>query len=104
MNGKLMPESCQKAVYSVSETAHSVGLSRARFYQLVEAGVFPTPIYDIRTRRPYYTAELQEICKKIRQTNIGQNGLPILFYSPRQNLSDPVLKTLNSSKKRKETS
>jgi hypothetical protein len=103
MNRKLMPESCPKAVYSVTEVARSLELSRARFYQLVQEGVFPTPVYDIRSRRPYYTVELQQRCHQVRQTNIGQNGLPILFYSPRQNLSEAKPMTLNKSKKRKET-
>jgi hypothetical protein len=51
-----------KAVVTVSEMARMVGLSRARFYQLVEAGVFPPPVYCVSTRRPMYVEELQTIC------------------------------------------
>jgi hypothetical protein len=43
-----------KAVVSVSEMARMVGLSRARFYQLQQAGVFPLPVYDVASRRPVY--------------------------------------------------
>jgi hypothetical protein len=98
-----MPESCPKAVCSVTEVARSLELSRARFYQLVQEGVFPTPVYDIRSRRPYYTVELQQRCHQVRQTNIGQNGLPILFYSPRHKNDTLTGKTTKLVKKRKET-
>jgi hypothetical protein len=84
MNGELMSESGGKAVCSVSELAQALGLSRARFYQLVRLGFFPSPIYDLRTKRPYYPQELQQICHEVRRTNIGHNGLPILFYGSRQ--------------------
>jgi hypothetical protein len=47
-----------KAAVIVSEMARMVGLSRARFYQLRKAGVFPLPVYDVATRRPVYTEEL----------------------------------------------
>jgi ACT domain-containing protein len=36
-----------KSAVSVCEMARLVGLSRSRFYELVEAGVFPSPIYDL---------------------------------------------------------
>jgi hypothetical protein len=70
-----------KAVVTVSEMARMVGLSRARFYELVEAGVFPTPVYDVSTRRPHYDEKLQETCLTVRRRNCGVNGKPVLFYS-----------------------
>ena len=79
-----------KAVCSVSEMAAQLELSRARFYQLIEAGILPQPIYDIRTKRPYYDQELQEQCLQVRATGIGVNGQYVLFYSPRkQNSNSP---------------
>jgi hypothetical protein len=84
MNAKMMNESCPKTVCSVSELAKVLKLSRGRFYQLIQRGSFPPPIYDVQTRRPYYTLELQQICHEVRQTNIGHNGRPILFYTPRR--------------------
>ena len=45
-----------KAVVSVAEMARMVGLSRARFYQLVNEGVFPPPLYRIDTKRPFFNA------------------------------------------------
>jgi len=103
MSGKLFNESCQKAVCSVTEMAQMLGFSRGRFYQLVEQGVFPPPIYDIRTRRPYYTAEQQQVCLRIRQTNIDWKGRPILFYSPRKK-GDLSASPSSSAKKGKKAS
>ena len=71
------------AVISVSEMARRVGLSRSRFYDLVRAGVFPKPIYCIRTRRPMYATEQQVECLSVKASNIGVNGQYVLFYSPR---------------------
>jgi hypothetical protein len=84
MNVKMMNQSCPKMICSVSELAKALKLSRGRFYQLIERGSFPPPIYDVRTRRPYYTQELQQICHEVRSTNIGYDGHPILFYTPRR--------------------
>ena len=56
------------AVCSVTELAKTLGLSRARFYQLQKMGIFPMPIYCIRTRRPFYTPDLRQICVDIRKT------------------------------------
>ena len=44
-----------KEAVTVAEMARMVGLSRARFYQLV-GSAFPFPVYDLATRRPYYPA------------------------------------------------
>ncbi len=76
-----------KAVCSVTEMAQSIGLSRARFYQLQRENIFPHPLYDIRTRRPFFDVTLQEMCHEVRETGIGCNGNYILFYSPRKNIS-----------------
>jgi hypothetical protein len=72
-----------KAIVTVAEMARMVGLSRARFYQLQKAGVFPLPVYDVCTCRPIYVEELQEVCLEVRKRNCGVNGKPVLFYSRR---------------------
>ena len=72
-----------KAVVTVAEMARMCGLSRARFYQLQNAGVFPTPLYDVSTRRPFYVEEAQKICLEVRRRNCGINGQPVLFYAKR---------------------
>jgi hypothetical protein len=71
-----------RAVVTVSEMARMVGLSRARFYQLQKAGVFPPPVYQ--AGRPVYTAEMQEVCLEVRRKNRGINGQPVLFYTRRR--------------------
>src|SRR3954466_1344011 len=70
-----------KAVVTVSEMARMVGLSRLRIYQLVEAGVFPQPVYSVANRRPIYVEEAQKVCLEVRRRNCGVNGQPVLFYS-----------------------
>ena len=68
---------------SVSQMAELVGLSRARFYQLLGTA-FPPPLHDVRTRRPFYSAELQQVCLEVKQTNRGVDGCSMLFYRKRK--------------------
>ncbi|MBX9627567.1 MAG: hypothetical protein K2X82_27450 [Gemmataceae bacterium] len=72
-----------KAAVSVAEMAGMVGLSRARLYQLIEAGVFPPPVYDVRTRRPLYPEAVQRTCLSVRRRGCGVNGRPVVFYAAR---------------------
>ena len=73
-----------KSAVSVTDLCRMVGLSRARFYQLVRAGVFPPADQDPVTKRPYYSEERQRICLEVRRKNCGVNSKPILFYSRRR--------------------
>ena len=73
-----------KSVCSVAELARKLGLSRARFYELQETGVFPRPVYCIRTKRPFYPQDMQQVCMEIRKTGIGLNGIPVVFYAVRK--------------------
>src|SRR5688500_18395703 len=72
-----------KAIVTVSEMARMVGLSRARFYQLQKAGIFPAPLRDEQTGRPFYSEEQQKVVLAVRKRNCGVNGKPILFYARR---------------------
>ena len=72
-----------KTVVTVAEMARMVGLSRARFYQLVAAGAFPQPLYDVTTRRPLYVEDQQQVCLEVRRRNCGVDGKPVLFYARR---------------------
>ncbi|MHC4093389.1 MAG: helix-turn-helix transcriptional regulator, partial [Planctomycetota bacterium] len=58
-----------KQCVSVTEMSRMVGLSRARFYQLMNQGVFPTPARRGETNRPFYDREGQEQCLLVRRTN-----------------------------------
>lgn len=72
----------EKDAVSIAEMARMVGLSRARFYQLV-GSTFPYPIYDVATRRPFYPSDLQAMCLEVRRRNFGIDGKPVLFYARR---------------------
>jgi hypothetical protein len=67
---------------SISEMASMVGLSRQRFHQLMQAGVFPQPQRD--NGRPFFDEPTQEICLGVRRRNCGVNGQVVLFYTRRQ--------------------
>jgi hypothetical protein len=71
-----------KQAVSIAEMARMVGLSRARFYQLV-GSTFPHPIYDVKTRRPFFPPDLQAVCREVRHRNFGIDGRPVLFYARR---------------------
>jgi hypothetical protein len=84
-------ETQTKAVVSVAEMARMVGLSRARFYQLVGT-TFPWPLYDVASRRPFYDERLQMACIDARRRNCGVDGKPVLFYSRRPATALPLPK------------
>lgn len=75
-----------KSAVSVTEMARMVGLSRARFYQLVRRGTFPPADQDTVTGRPCYFEEKQRQVLEVRRRNCGVDGTPILFYSRRRDL------------------
>jgi hypothetical protein len=74
---------------TITEMAAMVELSRSRFHQLVKSGVFPPPVYDPRTRRPYYTPGQQRAILDVRDSNCGVDGKPVLFYSTRSKAAAP---------------
>ena len=76
--------SITKQIVSMTEIAKMVQLSRARFYQLLEQGFFPKPLYDDRSKRPYYDLALQQKILESRQSGIGSDNSFMLFYSPRK--------------------
>jgi hypothetical protein len=73
-----------RAVVTIAEMARMVKLSRSRFYQLVQAGVFPRPCRDLQSGRPFYSQELQRTCLEVRRRNLGLNGKPVFFYARRK--------------------
>jgi hypothetical protein len=75
-----------KSVVSVSEMARMVGLSRARFYQLIRRGTFPPADQDAVSDRPCYSEEKQHQILEARRRNCGVDGKPILFYCRRNDL------------------
>lgn len=82
MDASTQPD--RQAVCTVTQMAKRLRLSRARFYQLIEAHVFPPPVYCPFTRRPLYPLDIQETCIKIRETGIGLTGQFVRFYERRK--------------------
>lgn len=72
----------EKTGVSIAEMSHMVGLSRARFYQLM-GKTFPWPVYSVSTKRPFYDHMLQNCCLEVRRRNCGIDGKRVLFYSKR---------------------
>ena len=71
------------AVASISEMARLLNLSRSRFYQLIEQGVFIPPILSTDNGRPLYRAEMIIRNLEVRRTGIGANGKEVMFYASR---------------------
>ncbi len=80
-----------KSVVSIADMARMVGLSRARFYQLM-GSTFPLPLYSLSNRRPFYDEILQNCCLEVRRRNCGIDGKPILFYAKRISNLTPIRK------------
>jgi len=94
----------QKAAVSVSEMARMVGLSRARFYQLLGEGVFPKPKYDPSNNRPYFDEEAQAECILVKRRNVGINGKVVIFYAGRHPLTGQPKRPSKPKTKPKPTS
>lgn len=77
-------QSPAKVVISVAEMSEMVGLSRSRFYSLMQSGIFPQPVRNEPCKRPVFTLELQQTCLDVRRTGIGANGQPVLFNRMRK--------------------
>ena len=71
-------------ICTVTAMARQIGLSRARFYELLAQGAFPPPLYSLRTQRPFFTPDQQRKCLEIRRTGIGLGGQPVVFSAPRK--------------------
>jgi len=68
-----------EVVVSVRRMAELCQLSRSRFYDLIDLGVFPKPVQHPSSNRPMFDRQLQDKCLEIRRTGIGANGQPVLF-------------------------
>ncbi len=83
----------KKAAICIREMAALCGLSRQRFMMLVKAGVFPAPLYDVATRRPFFSEELQAVCLDVRKRNVGINNKVVMFYARRPTGTRPMPKS-----------
>ena len=85
-----MPDSSPEPAYmTVSAHIEQLGLSRARFYDLVGEAFFLPPIYLLSNRRPVYTADMAQRNTLAKMVGIGVlNGAPKVFYRPRRRRAD----------------
>ncbi len=93
------PTNPTKEIVTVAEMARNIGLSRARFYELIGEGVFPSPSRNPETKRPFFDRQQQEQCLLIRKTNQGANGRAVLFYGRRLEIA-PLPRRAASKKKK----
>lgn len=103
MTSRSPQDSSLKAAISVAEMARMVGLSRNHFWVLAKRGVFPMPTYSVTNKRPFFDIEAQQVCLRVRETNIGVDGGFFLFNAPRKNgaAPSPVAVTSHGGKKSK---
>lgn len=98
MTARFPDDSSKKAAVSVAEMARTVGMSRNHFWSLCKRGVFPMPAYSTANKRPYFDIAAQQACLQVRQTNIGHDGLYVIFYGPRRKTEAEVSRTSSGGK------
>jgi hypothetical protein len=79
-----------KAVVSVVEMSEMVGLSKSRFYTLMDEGVFPKPVENAATKRPVFDFDTQKKVLEVRRTGIAADGRPVLFNRKLNKVRKPV--------------
>jgi hypothetical protein len=79
MPSRTSTETVVRAAVSATQMAKMLGLSRASFYAHVKRGTFFAPEYQAGSPRPIYTAELQLKNLDIKATQLGANGLYVIF-------------------------
>lgn len=57
-------------------------LSRSRFHQLLQSGVFPKPAIDPESKRPFYDSEGQAVCLQVRQAVVERSMRRTLTADP----------------------
>lgn len=95
----MQPTQPSKEIVTVAEMARNIGLSRARFYELIKEGVFPNPSRNPQTKRPFFDRQQQEMCVLIRKTSKGANGRAVLFYGRRLESMPPPKRAAPKKKK-----
>lgn len=79
-----------KVVVSVVEMAEMVGLSKSRFYTLMDDGVFPGPVQNAASKRPVFDFDTQQRVLEVRRTGIANDGRPVLFNRKLTKTRKPV--------------
>lgn len=75
MNEEHIPE-----IVSINQLCKLMGISRSRFYQLVNDLFLLPPIYSLDSKRPFFTRKIAEQNMSVIKNNMGLNGKVCLFY------------------------
>lgn len=75
--------------------ARLLNMSRARLYQLMQEGIFPTASRDTQDR-PFFTRDQQVQMLTVYRTNVGINGRSI-FFRPKATRTPPPKRTKANS-------
>ena len=76
-----MKEEYIPEIVSIQNSCTLMGVSRSRYYQLLNDKFILPPIYSIESKRPFYTREMAEKNIAVIRNNIGINGKVCLFYN-----------------------
>jgi predicted DNA-binding transcriptional regulator AlpA len=76
MNQENIPE-----IVSINLLCKFMGISRSRYYQLLNDGFILPPTYSIDTKRPFYKREVALQNISVIKNNQGINGKVCLFYN-----------------------
>jgi len=82
---------------NVSTMAKLLNLSRSRLYQLIDQGVLLKPVYLASNKRPVFTKEMAMRNIEVKNSNVGINGVVIMFYSARTPTTTKPKKTVKKS-------
>ncbi len=89
-----------KAAITVSQMAELCEISRSRWYELVDAKVFPAPVVLLPIKRPVYDRTLIEKCLQIKETGIGLSGSPVVFNRKLKKVWSKKAKTQTPAKEK----
>lgn len=97
MNNEIIPE-----IVSINHLCqHLLGISRSRFYQLLNDGYILPPIYSLDSKRPFYTRDMAEKNLSVIKNNMGLNGKVCLFYHTSRRTGSTTKPTKTKAQKKK---
>ena len=59
------------------------------------------PLYDMRTRRPIFNAELIHQARTVKQTGVGIDGSPLIFYRRPQRVIGAPTQSISARARRR---
>lgn len=71
-------------IVSINQLCSLMGISRSRYYQILNEKLILPPIYSPDSKRPYYTKEMVLRNLQVKRDNTGINGKICLFYNTKK--------------------